>query len=893
MALLGNLTGSSQFFNSTSFYNGVVTTSLRLDKASSGYLYRTPSSGSNRRTFTIAFWYKTSLVFSSEGNDQNNPIFSADEPDGGGVFLFNVSSQGQGAASDTVNELQYYDYDSGDTTDYGLETNSSFSDPSSWYHIVWAFDTTQGTEANRVKVYINGVQRAYTDMNQHHGAVVQNRQLQINDAHPHWIGRNINTTSRYMNGYLADFNFIDGTQYDASYFGEFKNGIWIPKEPSVTYGTNGFRLQFKNTSVGSGSSSTIGADTSGNNNHFTSSGIAASDCAMPDCPENNFCTMTDITFPLAAKGTIAEGALKLPGTDHQVQTSTFAIPASGKWYWEVNNITSDGSNHYAQYMGVMSSAIFHAEQDVSSYSGGNYVGEYIRRLAGVSWIAGNDNYYSNFNTTTISNGGNESGWGNQANSEGILSLALDVDAGTLKYYWNNSLIRTDSTLTANIEYFAHTNLTNSGGNFWSFATFNFGQDSSFAGAKTAAGNTDANGNGDFYYAVPSGHLALCSANLPEPTIGPNSLTQADDHFNTLLWTGNNTDNRAITGLGFKPDLVIIKKRSGNTSPMLIDSSHPTSNGSTSGFVGTVNLLQPNSTDGQTTSNGRSDGGFVSFDTDGFTLGQAPAQSGYPNAGYEAVNGGDDALHTYVGWSWKANGASSTTNDASATGVGTIDSTFQANTTAGFSIVKYEATGSAGTIKHGLSQAPNFMIVKSRDQAGTSWMVYYGDNTDYVRLEQNGATIDGQSTWNDTTPTSSVFSVGVNGGDTNNSSGGSMVGYMFHAVDGYSKFGNFIGNGNADGTFVYTGFRPAWVLIKNTARSADWRLHDAVRQHVNDGGGHIILLNVSTSEVTNEYDIDFLSNGFKLRSGDVYENGSGELVIYAAFAEAPFKYANAR
>jgi len=121
----------------------------------------------------------------------------------------------------------------------------------------------------------------------------------------------------------------------------------------------------------------------------------------------------------------------------------------------------------------------------------------------------------------------------------------------------------------------------------------------------------------------------------------------------------------------------------------------------------------------------------------------------------------------------------------------------------------------------------------------------------------------------------------------------MVGYMFHAVDGYSKFGNFIGNGNADGTFVYTGFRPAWVLIKNTARSADWRLHDAVRQHVNDGGGHIILLNVSTSEVTNEYDIDFLSNGFKLRSGDVYENGSGELVIYAAFAEAPFKYANAR
>ena len=400
MALLGNLKGSAHVFPDTAFYNGVVTTSLRLDKASSTYLYRTPSSGSNRRTFTIAFWYKTSLVFASEGNDQNNPIFYADEPDGGGAFQFNISSQGQGAASDTVNELTYYDYDSGDTTDYSLETNSSFSDPSAWYHIVMAFDTTQGTEANRVKVYINGVQRAYTDMNQHHAAVPQNRELNVNQATPHWIGRNIDTTSRYMNGYLADFNFIDGTQYAASDFGEFKNGMWIPKEPNVTYGTNGFRLQFKNTSVGSGSSSTIGADTSGNNNHFTSSGIAASDCAMPDSPENNFCTMTDITFPLAAKGTIAEGGLKLPGTDHQVQTSTFAIPASGKWYWEVNNITSDGSNHYAQYTGVMSTTIFHTEQDISTFSGGNYVGAYIRHLAGVSYIAGNDNYYSNFTATS-------------------------------------------------------------------------------------------------------------------------------------------------------------------------------------------------------------------------------------------------------------------------------------------------------------------------------------------------------------------------------------------------------------------------------------------------------------------------------------------------------------
>jgi len=860
VALLGNLTGSSQFFNSDAFYNGVATTSLRLDKASSGYLYRTPSSATNRRTFTISFWYKTSIVFASTGNDQNNPIFTAGAEGTSPVYLLNVSAQGQGAASDTVNEMQFYDYDNDDTTDYGLETNSSFADPSSWYHIVWAFDTTQGTEANRVKVYINGVQRAYTDMNQHHGAVVQNRQLQINDAHPHWIGRNINTTSRYMNGYLADFNFIDGTQYDASYFGEFKNGIWIPKEPSVTYGTNGFRLQFKNTSVGSGSSSTIGADTSGNNNHFTSSGIAASDCAMPDSPENNFCTMTDITFPLAAKGTIAEGALKLPGTDHQVQTSTFAIPASGKWYWEVNNITSDGSNHYAQYMGVMSSAIFHAEQDVSSYSGGNYVGEYIRRLAGVSWIAGNDNYYSNFNTTTISNGGNESGWGNQANSEGILSLALDVDAGTLKYYWNNSLIRTDSTLTANIEYFAHTNLTNSGGNFWSFATFNFGQDSSFAGAKTAAGNTDANGNGDFYYAVPSGHLALCSANLPEPTIGPDSLTQADDHFDTLLYTGNNEVAQDIGGLEFKPDFVWIKGRSYSDHHALFDSSRG---------VGRILYSNGNYTDDSAVNT------LDEFRSDGFGVG-TDANAGLVNTD----------SNTYVAWNWKANGGTTSSNSD-----GSITSTVQANTNAGFSIATWTASGTDNdTIGHGLGVTPDIWILKSRS-ASRTWVVYnklIDGSLDVLFLDTNSAKSDSSAN----NPTSTV--VYVKGSDINTASD-TMVGYFFAGVDGYSKFGSYVGNGNANGTFVYTGFRPAWVMLKNTARGADWRINDVTRQDRNNAGyssAHLLLANSTSSEITNEYDIDFLSNGFKLRSGDVYENGSGESFIYMAFAESPFKYANA-
>ena len=224
-------------------------------------------------------------------------------------------------------------------------------------------------------------------------------------------------------------------------------------------------------------------------------------------------------------------------------------------------------------------------------------------------------------------------------------------------------------------------------------------------------------------------------------------------------------------------------------------------------------------------------------------------------------------------------------------MGTIDSDIQANTKAGFSIVQYEATGSAGTIAHGLSQAPTFMIVKSRDQSGTSWMVYYGDNTDYLRLESNGATIDGQSTWNDTTPTSSVFSVGVNGGDTNNSLGGSMISYIFHDVDGYSKFANYTGNGDADGMFVYTGFRPAWLLLKDTD-NGDWLIYDTARNTFNLSGAYL-QTNNSGVEGSESNGIDILSNGFKNRNTFTNLNSSGNTYIYAAFAEQPFKYANAR
>ena len=844
------------FFADPSFYNGVATQSLRFDYDSAPTLYKTPSA-SSLTTWTWSAWFKLAHTTNTQYN-----LFSADSSSTNyQILALNPNTHGA---------LSWVNRPAGGQNQQ-LITTQLFRDLAAWYHLVVVWDTTNGTSGDRSRMYLNGSRitsfATNTQPNQNTESIV-NTNIRHNVGSAYAVhGNNVNG----FNGYLAEVNFVDGLALDSSYFGETKNGVWIAKTPVVSnYGQNGYRLQFKNTAVSSASSSTIGADTSGKGNHYTSGGITASDCAMPDSPENNFASMTPETFTLATKS-LAEAGLKLGSTDHQVVTANRAFPASGKWYWEVNFVKGHGgSDHIVQYIGVMSSDIFHAEQDISSFGGGNFVGSYIRNLAGVSWIAGNDIYYKNFTATSTANGANESGGFSEANGTGILGLALDVDAGTIKYYWNNSLVRTDSTLTANIEYFAHTNLTNSGGNIWQLAYFNFGQDSSFAGTKTAAGNTDANGNGDFFYAVPSGHLALCTVNFSEPTIGPNSGTdeQSDDYFNSILYTGNGGTGHAISGVGFQPDWTWIKGRSDADSHYLVDSSR--------GY--TERLFAP-LTDAATVESNT----VTQVDSDGFTLG--------------SDTGVNRNSSTYVAWNWKANGGTKTTNDASATSVGSIDSDIQANTTAGFSIVQYETnsgtSGSAQTVAHGLSAAPTFMILKSRDQAGTGWMVYYGDNTDYVLLNSDGATVDGASTWNDTSPTSTVFSIGTNGGDTNNTNGGSMIAYIFHDVEGYSKFGSYVGNGNADGTFIHLGFRPAWIMVKLTSGSGEnWHMFDNKRATFNVMKARLIA-DGSSAENSNDSILDFTSNGFKFRENNAGWNGSGNTYIYMAFAEAPFKYANAR
>ena len=246
--------------------------------------------------------------------------------------------------------------------------------------------------------------------------------------------------------------------------------------------------------------------------------------------------------------------------------------------------------------------------------------------------------------------------------------------------------------------------------------------------------------------------------------------------------------------------------------------------------------------------------------------------------------------TYVAWNWKANGGTTSSNSD-----GSITSTVQANTTAGFSIVLFTGTGSNATVGHGLGSKPEWFLIKNRSTTSDFTSYHQGIGaTKNLSIHASDGVATSATRFNNTEPTDSVFTVSTSAAV--NGSSADYVVWCFSDVEGFSKFGTYVGNGNANGTFVFTGFRPAWVMLKNTARSADWRIIDSTRQHENNVGyssGHLLLANSTSAEITNEYDIDFLSNGFKLRSSDVYENGSGELFVYMAFAEAPFKYANAR
>jgi hypothetical protein len=345
-----------------------------------------------------------------------------------------------------------------------------------------------------------------------------------------------------------------------------------------------------------------------------------------------------------------------------------------------------------------------------------------------------------------------------------------------------------------------------------------------------------------------------------------AYTNIDDpsaYFQTAIYSGSNSD-LSVTNDGnsdLKPDFLWIKQRSSTESHMLVDSTR-----------GVSKYLLSNSTDAELTVTSI----VETLDTDGFTL----------NGASNPVN----ALGaTYVGWQWKANGGTTASNTD-----GSITSTVQANQDAGFSIVTYTGTGTAATIGHGLGVAPAMYIVKNRDQVGTNWTVFHKDltsNAYSLYLSDTTAQSNAVGYWNGTSPTSTVFSIKNTSGDVNTNTE-DYVAYCFASKQGYSKFGKYVGNGSADGPFIYTGFRPAFIITKkSSAAGGGWFMQDIKRGiKNNDTTTPVLQANGSFSEAdigTTNYEIDFLSNGFKLRDSNTYVNLSATTYIFMAFAENPF------
>jgi hypothetical protein len=809
------------------FYSTTIDGSLRFNDDDSAYLSRTQGSG-NRKTYTFSGWVKRGDL---SGVDQR--IFSAY----GGTsyyathFLF--------ADDDT---LRFYSWEqSSASIMFNLRTTAVYRDTSAWYHIVLTVDTTQATTSDRVKLYVNGSE--VTSFGTSSYPSLNDDTLVNISGQPAALGASPNSPNTdFLDGYITEVNFIDGTALDPTSFGEFKSGVWIPKAYEGSYGTNGFYLPLTSDAN----------DDSGNGNNWTENNLASTDYVL-DSPTNNFATLNPIVAGTHdSLMTYKEGNLAFtqPSSSSNASLmnaeSTFGV-STGKWYWEYANLSNQGVG----FSLVMSEESAHFPSIYAMYYGDD----------GGVYGAG-ATLPSSLATFTSSD---------------IIGVAFDADNGTLSFYKNNSLQGTVTNIPANNTYVARTAVYT--GSASGTGNVNFGQDSSFAGNKTAQGNTDDNGYGDFYYAPPSGYLALCTANLPDPvaSIDPAQDGSPQDHFNTVLYTGNGvaigSGGNPITGVGFQPDFTWIKSRvEGSTNYGGNHHLFDVVRGATKELYSNLTQLE------QTRSEG-----LASFDADGFTLGNK-----------EAVNFNSDA---FVSWNWKANGSGVSNTD------GSITSTVSANTDAGFSIVSYTGNGSGGTsgatIGHGLSATPELVIVKNRDTA-VDWQVGSTELSSTGRLKLNstdaevtysdgtGGAIFNYSSWN-----TNVFA--VYGGDSTgvNKPSNDYIAYCFHSVDGFSKFGSYTGNGSTDGPFVYTGFRPAFVMWKRTDSTSDWFMMDDARD-IDNPTDHKLEANGSGSEVINTaYYTDYLSNGFKLRNTNGQLNASGGTYIYMAFAENPFKYANAR
>jgi len=761
--------------------------SIRFNRDDDAKLTRTFGTATNRRIYTLSTWEKNAK--SAGSLIEYNAT--------GGVTWANITFGQDG-------RIDFFDY-SGGAARIDLRSSAIYRDPSAWYHVVVAVDTTQATSTDRIKMYVNGVQITSFGTATYPS---QNFDGFINSAVSHLIGDGVNGP---FDGYLAEYHFIDGQALDPTSFGETNSdGVWIPKAYEGTYGTNGFYITGEN-------SADLGADYSGNSNDFTSSGLTGADQITGDTPTTNACVMSPID-QYGSTLNLADGNLRCtPSTSSYCSAHGTFYVSSGKWVIECKHTTVFGEGIGFAQNGQLISGSSHRGFGMfadgrkfvnttytatgTGLASGDYRYCFLDLDNNAMWFAHCDVSSGTPTTLVYENGATKS----------------EIEAGTTTNAVHTSLPA---------GYYAPTVWMDTSG----VIEMNFGQSAFYTSSD-----------------LPEGFKALNTANLDNPTIADPSA-----HVGTLLWSGDGTSPRNISGLSFQPGLSWIKNRTGAFNHNLSDQVR-----------GGGKTLFPSSTSAEQTN--YSEGYISAFNSDGIQTTNGTS-SGHVN----------DPSYTYVAWNWKANGTGSSNTD------GSITSTVSVNQTAGFSIVSYIGNSTSGaTVGHGLGAVPKMMILKDRDVA-ENWCIYHDvlGPTKFMFFTTDAAfTVSNR--WNDTAPTSSVFTLG---NETQvNATGRDYVVYCFAEVEGFSKIGSYTGNGSTDGPFVYTGFKPAFIMTKRTDSTGDWTMVDSERSPYNLVENAVFANLFSTEDTTGDR-MDILSNGFKLRTTAQPNVGT---LVYMAFAEYPF------
>ena len=744
--------------------NGTIANSVIFNDADNAYVSKTFGTPTNNKKWTLSAWVKLGVL------GTNRALISSNI---NGAEYFDLFFT-------TGNVLKAQNRISS-SNDLLSSTSRTFEDTSKFYHFLIVYDSDNSTSADRYIVYVDGDRLTVDD---EAGSGVASAFNKSGVQHQVGISNTLGSSGvaglgYQFDGYMAEVNFVDGSALTPDTFGltDTSTGRWISKAlTGITYGNNGFRLQF-------GSSSNFGEDTSGNNNDFSVINLVAGD-QTTDSP-----TQLHATFDSGRNGgdwTLSEGNLKIVGTPStgagRMCLTGMNVPNSNKIYWEVE---ADAINDAPRYIGLF-------KDNVSLTAGAS--------TEDMRWIA-------------IRNGGSADGklWDGKV----VSSQLTTFSAGNIIQFARDGeklwIGKNDTWLNSgNPSTGANPLLTNIDTNsnwkmgVWSLSTGLGGASHTFimnAGQKT------------FSYTPPTGFSAWQQDNLPETAKGVSGM----------VWT---------------------KNRDRSKSPTLYDSSR-----------GRHLALFTSGNDAQTTY------------TDGLQKFLAGGQQIEDND-HENQSG-----DSFVSWNWVANGGTTASN-----GDGSITSTVQANTLAGFSIVRWTGDGGQSTVGHGLSSTPKIVIQKDLDSTSDWWFYTTAIDGSYDYLKLNSSVA--KSDFSATAPTSTVFT--SHGWGTT-----SMIGYCFHEISGYSKFSSYTGNGSTDGPFIYTGFKPSFIMFKRTNSATDWQIQDNKRDTFNPSQ-KVMTPNQTYTEFTNSlYSVDFLSNGFKIRNSTSPWNISGSTYFYMAFAEHPF------